>query len=273
MRRVRHPRDRARDLGPGVLIVHEGVRAFYDRLADSYHLTYDDWRNDVRRQGAVLERRLRSMLGEGPFDIADRACGIGTQAIGLAVRGHRLTATDVSAASVERARAEADAFGVQIDFGVADMRAASPGQHDAVIACDNVFPSFSDDDEILDALTSARTALRPGGVFLASLADYDEALKTRARATAPRVFEDADGTRIVQTLTDWAPDGRTYGHTLLILRRRGQDWDLESHATSERAIRRDELGGLLIKAGFAQVKWHSTADSGFFQPIVTARPG
>jgi SAM-dependent methyltransferase len=249
----------------------DSVRAFYDQLADSYHLTYADWRKDVARQGAVLDRLLRSILGPGPHDVLDCACGIGTQAIGLAARGHRVRASDLSAASVERARTEAGAFGVDVDFAVADMRTIGGGPYDVVLACDNVLAHLLTDEEVVRALEAVRRTLRPGGVFITSLADYDEALRLRQRATTPKVFEDPAGTRVVLTLVDWRSDGRTYDITLFLLRRGGQEWAIEHHTTTERGLLRDEVAVLLEKAGFAQVRWHLPSESGFFQPIVTAR--
>jgi SAM-dependent methyltransferase len=252
----------------------EPASTFYDRLAQSYHLTYADWRKEVIRQGAVLDRLLRSIIGAGPLRVLDCACGIGTQAIGLAARGHDVRATDVSPASVERARDESKGFGVEIPFDVADMRSLSPvvpGPFDVVVACDNVLPHLVTDDDLGQAARSARAVLRPGGVFVASLADYDQALRLRRRATPPQVFDGPDGTRVVQTLVDWAPDGRTYDFTLFILQREGDAWRLEHHTTVERALLRSECSDLLEAAGFGHITWHMPAETGFFQPLVTAR--
>ena len=82
-------------------------REFYDRLADEYHLIVGNWDEAVKWQGEVLDTLLRSVTGRGSLSILDCSCGIGTQAIGLALLGHRLTATDLSPRSIERAREEA----------------------------------------------------------------------------------------------------------------------------------------------------------------------
>src|SRR4051794_4862122 len=95
---------------------------FYDGLAGDYHLLFEDWPKAVRWQGGLIDRLLREQLGPGPYAVLDWCCGIGTQAIGLALLGHRVHATDLSEAAVERARHEATAFGASLTFGVADMR-------------------------------------------------------------------------------------------------------------------------------------------------------
>jgi 2-polyprenyl-3-methyl-5-hydroxy-6-metoxy-1,4-benzoquinol methylase len=76
---------------------------FYDGLAGDYHLLFEDWRQGARWQGGVLDRLLRGLLGDRPLSILDCCCGIGTQAIGLALSGHRVHATDLSPAAVRRA--------------------------------------------------------------------------------------------------------------------------------------------------------------------------
>src|SRR5688572_10187998 len=96
------------------------TEAFYDELADDYHLNYHDWREAVPRQGRVLATLIRSVQGPlPPASILDCTCGIGTQAIGLALEGFDVTGTDLSARSIERARREAQAFGVAVAFDVA----------------------------------------------------------------------------------------------------------------------------------------------------------
>src|SRR5262245_61146029 len=99
-----------------------GPHSFYDDLAGDYHLIFADWDRAVAWQSEVLDRLIRAELGDRPLSILDGACGIGTQAIGLARRGHRVHATDISPISVERALVEARRLGASLTFGVADFR-------------------------------------------------------------------------------------------------------------------------------------------------------
>jgi hypothetical protein len=61
------------------------VAHFYDELADDYHLIYSDWDASIRRQGDDLD----ALIGQDRAAVLDCSCGIGTQAIGLALRGPR----------------------------------------------------------------------------------------------------------------------------------------------------------------------------------------
>ena len=78
----------------------ENVSDFYDELADSYHLIFKDWESAIRLQANALRTLLKSHGDGSPLRILDCACGIGTQAIGLAMLGHQVVASDLSAAAV-----------------------------------------------------------------------------------------------------------------------------------------------------------------------------
>ncbi len=71
---------------------------FYEQLADDYHLIFADWRESVRRQGEILDRLICAAMGDQAQTVLDCACGIGTQAIGLALHGYRVHATDLAPA-------------------------------------------------------------------------------------------------------------------------------------------------------------------------------
>ena len=76
---------------------------FLDELAPWCKLFFDDWALVADARGIALSDLIELNWPEdGPA--LDVACGIGTDAIGLARRGARVAASDVSVACVERAR-------------------------------------------------------------------------------------------------------------------------------------------------------------------------
>ncbi len=97
-------------------------QAFYDELADDYHLMFADWWRNARWQGDVLTDLLGRHGIAPPATVLDCTCGIGTQALPLAAKGFRVTASDLSEAAVARARDEARGRGIDVRFGVADVR-------------------------------------------------------------------------------------------------------------------------------------------------------
>lgn len=149
------------------------TRKFYDDLAESYHLIFEDWDRSIARQAASLEAVLAPLLPQESF-IIDAAAGIGTQTLALSSRGFRVAAFDISERSVSRARREATQRHFELIFGVADFRELPfrTGVADAVIACDNALPHLASISEIKTALLEFRRCIRPGGVVLISMRDY-----------------------------------------------------------------------------------------------------
>src|SRR6478752_8340030 len=94
------------------------VAHFYDELADDYHLIYPDWNASIRRQGNALD----ALIGQDRAAVLDCSCGIGTQAIGLAMRGHHVIGTDLSPRAAARAAREAARRSLSLRTAVADMR-------------------------------------------------------------------------------------------------------------------------------------------------------
>ncbi len=250
------------------------VTDFYDAMADDYHLIFADWAQSVERQSIALDKLIRDHLPDAPAPIhlLDCACGIGTQAIGLAKQGYRVYATDISANAVERARDEAQKMGLQVTFGVADMRTLTQvihEQYDGVLAFDNALPHLLTDDDLAQAARELFAVTRPGGVFMASIRDYDSLLTERPQMTSQHVVDSPDGKRVMFQVWDW--DDEHYTFTQFFLIHQGDDWQMRHYTSRYRALRRDTLSNALANAGFNAIQWLMPAESGFYQPVVVAR--
>ena len=254
----------------------DDVLEFYQQLAQDYHLIYADWHKAIERQGNVLDRLIQARCGMQPADVLDCSCGIGTQAIGLAARGYTVHASDISLAAVERMEQEAAAKGVPLTASVADMRCLDTqisGDFDIVLSCDNALPHLLDDADLTQAVRAMRTKLRPDGLLLISIRDYDHLAENPLRATTPRVFDDDQGRRIVFQVWDWAEDTTTYTVMMFILRDVEGAWQTTTYETTYRALLRAELTEILAAAGYVDIQWHMPQDTGYYQPVVTARVG
>jgi len=253
----------------------DDVVQFYQQLAQDYHLIYADWNKAIERQSNALDRLIRTRTGGPPLDLLDCSCGIGTQAIGLAARGYHVHATDISPAAVERAGREAAAHGVTLTVGVADLRRLPEvveGTFDIVLSCDNALPHLITDEDLLLGARSMRAKVRPSGLLVASISDNDRRILNRLHATTPQVFDDPEGRRIVFQVWDWGEDDRVYTVSMFILREIEGTWRTARYVTTYRAVLRAELSAILQQAGFTDIRWHMPQDTGYFQPIVTARP-
>jgi glycine/sarcosine N-methyltransferase len=266
-------------------ILHEAVRDFYDELAADYHLMFESWEDSMTRQSAVLAPILERTCGPAAdVTLLDCACGIGTQALGLAKLGFGIVGSDISAKAIKRARFEAATRGVSAVFHVADMRELDripETDFDAVICMDNALPHLFSMDDIGAVALQAQAKLKNGGVFLASIRDYDrlvmEPRMERPSLQGPAFFRDGDRRRIVFQLWDWegseADDERRYTFHLYITRETPSGWTTYHGASKYRALLREELTNALHRAGFIDVRWLFPQETGFYQPIVVAKGG
>ncbi len=250
------------------------VADFYDALADNYDLVYGGrWEEATIRQGEVLDVLIEASLGPGARDVLDCSCGIGTQALGLAMRGHRVYGTDISERAVERARREASRLGLRATFAVADFRdlGSVPGGFDVVISCDNSIPHMLTDSELRLAIASMHTKLRPNGLLVVSIRDYDRWLVERP-VSAPPTFAVGPPRRLLVRFNDWAEAGPIYDLHFFVLSELGDKWNLTAHyQTRYRALPRHELAAAAHDASFDAIQWHEPDATAFYQPLLTGR--
>ena len=254
----------------------EEVERCYDHLAGHFHLIFEDWEASMARQAAALGPIVERGCGElRVLRILDCACGIGTQALGLAKRGHRITGCDLSSAAVARAGSEARQRGLDLRLFVADMRdlsAVPEDDFDAVVCLDNALPHLDGHEQLIQAATQMRRKLRPGGFFMASIRDYDRLVQEKPVVHGQAFLRDQGRRRIVHQVWDWIDD-RRYTFHLYITRQTPDGWESLHFASTYRAILRDELTSVLEGAGFIHVRWMVPAESGFYQPLVLAEAG
>lgn len=244
---------------------------FYDDLAASYHLILEDWQSSISRQADVLHSIITDEWGGGVHRMVDVACGIGTQAIGLACRGYVVSASDLSANSVHRARYEVTQRGLDIAFSVGDMRTCRDrlgAGYDLVIACDNAIPHLLSNSEILTALRQMHGSLRSGGGILLTVRDY--VVEPRGRGIMkPYGVREFDGRRVV-AFQVWDFDSDHYDLSLYLVDDTGSPTSPTTRAYRSRycAVSTDRLCELMNEAGFSSVK---RIDEWFYQILIGTR--
>lgn len=242
---------------------------FYDELAPFYHLIYPDWEASVAWQGEALDAVLRAELGACAHTVLDVAAGIGTQALGLAARGHAVTASDLSPGAVRRLGDEAARRGLAIDARPADMRAVwdAHGRTFRVVLCaDNALPHLLTDDEILHALREFRRCTEPGGICLVSVREY-ESIDLQAQRLHPYGLREAEGARWI-LFQLWDPHPPLYDTTLYVVEDRAGDVRTHTMRATYYALPVPRLMELMREAGFDDVR---RMDGAFFQPLVIGR--
>jgi SAM-dependent methyltransferase len=245
----------------------------YDDLAAYYHLIFENWDASIARQAGVLGPLIERACGKSRARILDAACGIGTQSIGLAMRGHAVTGSDLSETAVARARVESAARKLAIPFHAADLRDLSgvPGApFDAVLIADNALAHLLAEEDLRRASASAARKLDRGGVLLATLRDYDALVRERPAFHGPAFYEDAGQCRIVHQVWDWTGDF-DYTMHLYITRETATGWESHHFTAPFHAVPRRVATRALEDAGFSGVRWMEPGESGYYQPVVLAR--
>ena len=184
----------------------------------------------MSRQGAAIDRLIRRELKAvdhaSTIHIVDASAGIGTQALPLGRQGFRVTARDISPASIARLEREAAARELHIPAAVADMRTLSAsvvGVFDVVLSFDNSMPHLLVDADLLAAFREFFSVLKPGGIVLCSVRNYDQVSRD-APSTHSYGERWRDGVQY-RLHQEWAwIDSLHYDATMFIEQRSAGDW-------------------------------------------------
>ncbi len=247
------------------------TQSFYDSLASQYDKLFLDWQATTQEQAVLLDRLFQEQGFDKSARILDCACGIGTQAIGLCALGYHVTASDISEGELREAKERATKNKVQIRFEKADFCALSETfteTFDIVIAMDNALPHMLSKSALQMAVQSITNQLATGGMFVASIRDYDALLLDKPAYSPPYIHRTDKGQRVSFQTWEWEND-----HYKLM------QYIIDDEATlgiskfvcEYRATRREELTELLLASGCREVVWKFPEETGFYQPIVIAR--
>lgn len=249
----------------------QSPNTFYDNLAEFYDLIFEDWNVSMQRQGDAIAELIGRLLPDATFPIRvlDAAAGIGTQSLPLAKLGFDLTCRDLSAQAIARLQREAQLRGLSIDAGVADMRsvdASVTGAFDVSLAFDNSLAHLLTDTDLLSAFQAILRTLRPGGLCLFSVRDYEHLSRGTETLHAYGVRW-RDGVRhLPLQVWRWVSDAH-YDATFHVVVETTTP-TVHSMTTRFHAFSISRLLELLEAAGFEDCR---RIDETVYQPIVCAR--
>lgn len=247
------------------------IQTFYDNLATQYDKLFFDWQATTKEQAVILDEIFADNGFDKSAKVLDCACGIGTQAIGLAAIGYDVTASDISTEELKEAKVRAADNEVSIRLEEADfcaLQEAFTEQFDIIIAMDNALPHMLTKDGLEASVKSIMGQLAKDGIFVASIRDYDELLESKPPYSPPYIHKTENGRRVSFQTWDW--DGDNYKLVQYIIDDEN-DLQISKYECEYRATRREELTELLLANGCSEAVWKYPEETGFYQPIVIAK--
>ena len=247
------------------------TQTFYDNLASHYDKLFLDWQSATHEQATILHKLFENNGFDNTAHILDCACGIGTQAIGLACLGYNVTASDISDGEIAQAKTRASDANVKIHFENADFCALSETfaqQFDIVIAMDNALPHMLSSADLARAIKSITNQIKKNGIFVGSIRDYDALLKDKPPYSPPYIHKTDKGQRVSFQTWEWNED--RYKLIQYIIDD-SENLEVSKFECEYRATRREELTNLFLANGCSEVVWKFPEETGFYQPIVIAK--
>ena len=247
------------------------TQTFYDNLASQYDKLFLDWQATTQEQAHILDRIFTANGFDKNANILDCACGIGTQTIGLAAIGYNVTGSDISDGEIAEAKERAKKNNVSVAFEHANFCALSDTfseRFDIVIAMDNALPHMLTSNDLASAIKSIVNQIKDGGMFVASIRDYDALLMDKPPYSPPYIHKTEKGQRV--SFQTWTWEGDNYRLIQYIV----DDEDslqVSKFECEYRATRRQEMTDLLMENGCSEVVWMFPEETGFYQPIVVAK--
>jgi len=173
---------------------------------------------DTKKAVREVAQALTLLRLTPPGRILDVPCGYGRHSVECARRGFTVTGVDAAQTQLVRAREQARAAGVEVEFHLHDARALDfEAEFDAALNLFLSFGYFDTDDEHVAMLAGIARALRPGGRFLMEFWNRDYEIRYFDRYQVERSgdimeveeweFDHLRG-RLNWTNTAFFPDGR-----------------------------------------------------------------
>jgi glycine/sarcosine N-methyltransferase len=226
----------------------------YDHLSHDYH-----WlAGEELLSGEFFLSRHRALLDALSPDarIPDCACGIGSDAIGLARRGYQVTASDANGSMVAEAERRARAAAVDIQFATCqweDLPGCFSEPFDLVLCVGNSISHTLNRGAALRALAAMHAVIKPGGGLLVGTRNWEKLRREQVRTSVTNSEVVRGGIRCISVYlwshqADW--DAQHHVELLLIFEQDGQTAH-RRYALPYRPIRHQELRSCMEEVGFA----------------------
>lgn len=234
-------------------------RPFYTEYAWAFDLIID---RPVAKECATIAAWLVERGVRPGAAILDAGCGTGRYAIELARRGYAVHGIDLSPELIDVARQSMSDGLRSVSFAVGDIAALDGRRYDAIL-CRGVLNDLVEDDR-RDAVFEAFAALlRPGGVLVLDVREWEATAQRKAREPVFRKrVSTSRGELTFESVTALDAENRR----LLIAERHVLSLEGTEHTSDARFVMRcwtrDEMHSALARRGFGSVAYFGAYDAG-----------
>ena len=226
-----------------------GHQGWYRSLATQYSSLYDARRDG--RAAAFLHSLFRRF--GGIRELLDVACGTFSIDLPLVERGYRVVGRDLSEQMIRVAKRNLRARRFTADVSQGDMRDLSvPHRFDAILCLGTAFNYLSEPADATRALRAFHRHLRPGGLLVLDLTNFDAWIdQDPVNARAEVDYRARDGTRIAVFAFNEQRRRRTvHVARFLTLVQQGNRIDIRFDEAPMKVWRKDEISRRLRQSGF-----------------------
>jgi SAM-dependent methyltransferase len=235
----------------------QSSRPFYGEYAWAFDLLID---RPVRKECAAITAWLIERGVAPGSRLLDAGCGTGRYAGELARRGYAVEGVDRSSELIETAKQSVSGHGNSVWFRVGDLLALPVTQHDGIL-CRGVLNDFLNDEARLSAFAAFAGALRPAGVLILDVREWEATSDRKRREPVFRKSVLTDRGKLTFTsTTELHPESRqlllSETHTLVNdAGERSSDYRFVM-----RCWTRSELESAFERGGFGSVAYFGAYD-------------
>lgn len=247
---------------------------FYDAIAEYYPMLYRDWEAQLEREGLGLRAIFRN---KGVLRVLDAACGIGTQTIPLCELGYEVVAVDPSPVMLKKMYEKAEARNISDKLTIARARFNElpdvvEGPFDGIVCKGNALPHLLTDEDIETALYIFYELLRPGGVVVIGMRDFEPFMEHRPRFLPGHAHYNEDNNTEFITFDIWEwDDGPPVIATqnLFIIEGESRNYVTIKRSVRFRPLSTDEVKVVLLELGYEDIIEHPDRNE---QVLVARKP-
>jgi len=228
----------------------------FDTFSDKYELMIT-WPQRIKRE----EPFFKSLFEKYHIlYVLDAGCGTGMHAIEFSKWGKTAVGCDISSNMIERARLNAKAENVSVQFEVAafqEMRAKLHGTFDAVVCIGNNLPLVLDDIGLRLSLQNMYQMLSSGGICIIQIQNYERILTNNQQFLPLKSATRGDKEFLFFRMLELHDEPLTF-HIIIFEKDKHGSWSYSIQSTTLTPWRKLVLEVYLKEIGFQKLEFYGS---------------